>query len=326
MSLETTNSAPDPTGVATWLRALQGDLVAALQAADPQAQTREDTWERPGGGGGRSIVLAEGDLLEKGGVNFSAVHGKELPPAATLQRPQLAGLPFRALGVSVVLHPANPLVPAAHMNVRCFLAGKAAEARLTQDSSSAWWFGGGFDLTPTYPFRADTLLWHESAKALGDPVSPDLYPRHKAACDRYFYLPHRDETRGVGGLFFDDFNERGAATCEAYTRSVGESFGPMWLQIAERRRGMPFGERERQFQLQRRGRYAEFNLLYDRGTRFGLESQGRTESILMSLPPLTRWDYQPDCPEDSPEAKVLPWLRARDWLAGDFPPEPIPDL
>lgn len=293
-------------GVRTYLRGLQDQLIGELRGLDPEARYREDPWDREEGGGGIARVLTDGRIWEKAGVNFSDVEGSRLPPSATRTRPELAGAAFRAMGVSLVFHPRNPHVPTTHMNVRFFT---------TLANSRTWWFGGGFDLTPYYPSEDDAIDWHRAAKGACDPFGARLYPRFKTACDQYFFLPHRNETRGVGGLFFDDFNELGFEQSFAFTRSVGDAFWPAYQAVVERRRTTEFGERERAFQLYRRGRYVEFNLLQDRGTLFGIQSQGRTESILMSLPPLVRWEYgwepEPGSPEDG---LYRDFLRPRDWL------------
>jgi coproporphyrinogen III oxidase len=253
-------------------------------------------------------VLKEGALFEQAGVGFSHVMGKGLPPSATQARPELAGAEFEALGVSMVLHPQSPYVPTTHMNVRFFRAAKGA--------ADAWWFGGGFDLTPYYPFDEDVRHWHRVARAACAPFGADVYPRYKEWCDRYFFLKHRNETRGVGGLFFDDLNAWGFARSFEFLRAVGDAFLTAYVPIVERRRAQPFGEREREFQLYRRGRYVEFNLVYDRGTTFGLQSGGRTESILMSLPPRVRFEYDWHPAPGSPEARLYSdYLRPRDWLA-----------
>lgn len=294
--------------VKTYLLDLQERLCAALAAEDGGAGFREDAWERPEGGGGRSRVIEHGRVFEKGGVNFSHVFGERLPPSATAARPELAGRSFHAVGVSWVLHPENPHVPTSHGNVRFFIAEKAGEAPV-------WWFGGGFDLTPYYPVFEDVVHWHRVARDACAPFGDDVYPRYKAWCDDYFYLKHRDETRGVGGLFFDDLNEGGFAQCFAFQRAVGDAFLEAYLPIVRCRRDTPFGERERDFQLYRRGRYVEFNLVWDRGTLFGLQSGGRTESILMSMPPLARWEYAWTPEPGSPEARLYDeYLRPRDWL------------
>ena len=294
--------------VKTYLLDLQERLCDALAAADGGAGFREDAWERPEGGGGRSRVIESGRVFEKGGVNFSHVYGERLPPSATAARPELAGRSFHAVGVSWVLHPENPHVPTSHGNVRFFIAEKAGEAPV-------WWFGGGFDLTPYYPVFEDVVHWHRVARDACAPFGDDVYPRFKAWCDDYFYLKHRDETRGVGGLFFDDLNDGGFERCFAFQRAVGDAFLDAYLPIVARRRETPFGERERDFQLYRRGRYVEFNLVWDRGTLFGLQSGGRTESILMSMPPLARWAYDWHPEPGSPEAALYAhYLSPRDWL------------
>ncbi len=299
----------DRVAVRAWLVELQQRIVDAVEQADGRGRFGRDRWQRPAGGGGESRVLADGDLLEQGGVNFSEISGTALPASASHARPALAGAPFAATGVSVVLHPKNPHVPTTHLNLRFFHATPAG-------SEPVWWFGGGFDLTPFYPVLADVRHWHEQARAACAACPPGTYEKYKAWCDRYFYLPHRDETRGVGGLFFDDLNEWGFEACFAFAKRVGEAFLAAWLPIAERRRALAHGERERAFQLYRRGRYVEFNLIHDRGTLFGLQSGGRTESILMSLPPLARWEYgytpEPGSPEES---LTRDFLRPRDWLA-----------
>lgn len=293
--------------VKTYLLDLQERLCAALAAEDGGQGFREDAWERPEGGGGRSRVI-EGRVFEKGGVNFSHVFGERLPPSATAARPELAGRSFHAVGVSWVLHPENPHVPTSHGNVRFFIAEKPGE-------SPVWWFGGGFDLTPYYPVLEDVVHWHRVARDACAPFGEEVYPRLKAWCDDYFYLKHRDETRGVGGLFFDDLNEGGFESCFAFQRAVGDAFLDAYLPIVRRRRETPWSERERDFQLYRRGRYVEFNLVWDRGTLFGLQSGGRTESILMSMPPLARWEYAWEPEEGSPEAELYAhYLHPRDWL------------
>ncbi|BBD80991.1 oxygen-dependent coproporphyrinogen oxidase [Aerosticca soli] len=293
--------------VESFLCDLQDALCRALEQLDGGARFVEDAWRRDGGGGGRTRVLKRGALFEQAGVNFSRVEGSPLPPSATAHRPELAGGRFIATGVSLVLHPKNPYVPTTHANVRYFEAGKPGVAPV-------WWFGGGFDLTPYYPFEEDVVHWHTVARDLCAPFGEEVYPRYKRWCDEYFYLKHRGETRGVGGLFYDDLNEGGFERCFAFTRAVGQGFLDAYLPIAERRRDMPWGERERQFQLYRRGRYVEFNLVYDRGTLFGLQSGGRIESILMSLPPLVRFEYDYRPQPGSPEARLAEYLKPRDWL------------
>ncbi|HXQ63853.1 MAG TPA: oxygen-dependent coproporphyrinogen oxidase [Steroidobacteraceae bacterium] len=301
---------PDKAAVRAYLLDLQERITSTVERLDGGASFRHDSWQRPGGGGGESRVLRGGQLLEQGGAGFSHVMGEGLPPSATQLRPELAGASFEALGVSVVFHPHNPYVPTTHMNVRFFIAEKAGHA-------AAWWFGGGFDLTPFYPFDEDVRHWHLVARAACEPFGADVYPRYKDWCDRYFYLKHRGETRGVGGLFFDDLTEWGFERSFAFQRAVGDAFLDAYLPIVARRRATPYGERQRQFQLYRRGRYVEFNLVFDRGTHFGLQSGGRTESILMSLPPLVRWEYDWRAEPGSAEARLASdYLRPRDWLAG----------
>ena len=307
------SNLPDQNAVAAWLRRLQDDICNALARADGGASFIEDAWEREGGGGGRSRVLKQGRVFEQAGVNFSEVHGAALPPSASAHRPELAGAPWSAFGVSLVIHPHNPYLPTTHMNVRYFQARPA-------NAAPVWWFGGGFDLTPFYPFDEDIRHWHEVARAACAPFGAQVYAEHKNWCDRYFFLKHRDEARGIGGLFFDDLNAWDFERCFAYTRAVGEAFLPAYLPLVERRRDTPYGERERQFQLYRRGRYVEFNLVWDRGTLFGLQSGGRTESILMSLPPQVRFEYSYTPEPGSPEARLADYLRPRDWLA-ELPPE-----
>ena len=296
---------PDLNAVSSYLLALQDDICRAL-AREDGGEFQEDRWSRPEGGGGRSRVLTNGAVFEKAGVGFSHVSGKSLPSSATATRPDLAGKPFHAMGVSLVIHPRNPYVPTSHANVRLFTAGEGDQA--------VWWFGGGFDLTPYYGFEEDAVHWHRTAKAACDPHGPELYPKFKKWCDDYFFLKHRGEPRGIGGLFFDDFNAPGFVNAFKFLRSVGDAFVPAYLPIVQKRKATPFGERERDFQLYRRGRYVEFNLVYDRGTIFGLQSGGRTESILMSLPPLVAWryDWQPE--PGTPEARLYDlFLQPRDW-------------
>jgi len=292
----------DVAPVRTYLLDLQDRIAAALRERDSDLALIEDAWDREQGGGGRTRCGADGSVFERAGVNFSHVFGKGLPPSATAQRPQLAGRGFQAMGVSLVFHPRNPYVPTTHMNVRFFIAEKAGE-------EPVWWFGGGFDLTPYYPIEADVDHWHQTARKACAPFGADCYPRFAKWCDDYFYLKHRDETRGVGGLFFDDYDEGGFYQSFAFMRSVGDHFLPAYLPIVDRRHDTPYGERERDFQLYRRGRYVEFNLVYDRGTLFGLQTGGRTESILMSLPPLVSWryDWQPE--PGSAEAELTQWLK-----------------
>ena len=295
--------------VKNYLQALQARIVAELEELDGKQAFRRDAWDRPGGGGGLSCVLSGGKVFEQAGVGFSHVFGDEMPPSATKARPELAGRSFQAVGVSLVIHPQNPYVPTTHANFRFFSAGEPG------DKKPAWWFGGGFDLTPYYAFDEDILHWHSIAKTACDPFGDDLYDRYKKWCDEYFYLKHRGETRGVGGLFFDDLKELGFEKSFDFLQSVGDSFMPAYRPIVKRRNKHRFGERQREFQMYRRGRYVEFNLIYDRGTLFGLQSGGRTESILMSLPPRVRWEYDWHPEPGSPEEKLYTdYLRPRDWL------------
>ena len=301
---------PDTAAVRAYLLNLQDRICAALEAEDGAERFQEDSWERPEGGGGRSRVLSGGAVLEQGGVGFSHVYGSGLPASATAHRPELAGRGFEALGVSLVLHPRNPYAPTTHMNVRFFIAEKAGE-------EPVWWFGGGFDLTPYYGFEEDAVHWHRTARAACAPFGEDVYPKYKRWCDEYFFLRHRGEPRGIGGLFFDDLSDGGFERCFAFQRSVGDHFLPAYLPILGRRKDTPYGERERDFQLYRRGRYVEFNLVWDRGTLFGLQTGGRTESILMSLPPLVRWRYNWRPEPGTPEARLYEdFLRPRDWAEG----------
>ena len=294
--------------VKTYLLQLQDNICGELAAEDGGKGFITDEWQRPEGGGGRSRVLAEGEVFEKAGVNFSHVTGASLPPSASASRPELAGRSYQAMGVSLVIHPRNPYVPTSHANVRLFVAEKEGEEPI-------WWFGGGYDLTPYYGNHEDCISWHEHANAACAPFGPEVYPRFKAWCDEYFYLKHRQEPRGIGGLFFDDLNEWGFATSFAFVQSVGDSFIRAYRPIVQSRKDIPYGERERQFQLYRRGRYVEFNLVFDRGTLFGLQSNGRTEAILMSLPPLVRWEYDYHPEAGSAEAELTEYyLCDRDWL------------
>ena len=294
--------------IAAYLRGLQDRICDRLATTDGEADFGRDAWQREAGGGGVTRLLREGAVFEQAGVGLSEVHGDELPAAASAARPELAGRSFRALGVSLVVHPRNPFIPTSHANVRFFIAEKPGEA-------PAWWFGGGYDLTPFYPFIEDIRHWHRVAHDACAPFGDDVYPRFKRWCDDYFYLKHRDETRGVGGLFFDDLNEWPFERCFEFMRAVGDSYLDAYLPIVQRRRDTAWEERHRQFQLYRRGRYVEFNLLYDRGTLFGLQSGGRTESILMSLPPLAGWRYNWQPRADSEDARLYRCLRPRDWLA-----------
>jgi len=293
--------------VKEYLQSLQLRIVAELEQLDGKTTFRRDAWDRPGGGGGLSCVLGDGEVFEQAGVGFSHVFGDTMPPSATKTRPELAGSGFQAVGVSLVIHPRNPYVPTTHANFRFFSAGDGDD--------SVWWFGGGFDLTPYYAFKEDVVHWHKVAKAACDPFGDNLYARFKKNCDEYFYLKHRDETRGVGGLFFDDLNEFGFERSFEFLQATGDSFLPAYRPIVKKHKDHPYGERQREFQLYRRGRYVEFNLIYDRGTIFGLQSGGRTESILMSLPPRVRWEYNWAPEAGSAEAKLYSdFLRPRDWL------------
>ena len=300
-------SATHSAEVERYLLDLQDRLCTALERADGGAAFREDRWQRAEGGGGRTRVLTEGAVLEQAGVNFSSVNGQQLPPAATAHRPELAGSAWTAQGVSVVVHPRNPYVPTTHLNVRFFEATKS-------NGDSAWWFGGGFDLTPFYPFDEDIAHWHRVAHDLCAPFGEDVYARYKKWCDDYFFIKHRGETRGVGGLFFDDLHAWPFERCFAFQRAVGDGFIDAYIPIVEKRKHLPFGDREREFQLYRRGRYVEFNLVYDRGTLFGLQSGGRAESILMSLPPRVRFEYAYTPQPGSAEARLYDYLKPRDWL------------
>ena len=297
----------DIDSVRSYFRELQDRLCLAFANEDGSAGFVEDLWSRAEGGGGRTRVL-QGELFEQAGVNFSDIWGEELPPAASVQRPELEGRSFRACGVSLVVHPCNPFVPTMHANVRLFVAEVA-------DKPPLWWFGGGMDLTPSYGFEEDAVHWHENARSACEPFGKEVYPRFKRWCDDYFFIQHRGEARGVGGLFFDDLSEWGFAECFSFVRSVGDHILSGYLPVVRKRRNLDYGDRQRSFQLYRRGRYVEFNLVYDRGTRFGLQSGGRTESILMSLPPLARWEYDFKPEEGSLEAEFADrFLKPRDWL------------
>jgi len=303
----TVRSQPDKAAVRAYLLQLQDTICSALEAEDGGARFVEDQWQREEGGGGRSRVITNGAVIEKGGVNFSHVFGSQMPPSATANRPELAGRSFEAMGVSLVIHPKNPYVPTSHANVRFFIAEKEGE-------DPVWWFGGGYDLTPYYGNEDDCRYWHRTAKTACAGFGEDLYPRFKKWCDEYFYLKHRDEPRGIGGLFFDDFNQLGFENSFAFMRAVGDSYIQAYRPIVAKRKDTPFGERERDFQLYRRGRYVEFNLVWDRGTLFGLQTGGRTESILMSLPPLVRWEYDWRPESGSAEAELYEkYLPPREW-------------
>ncbi|MEQ5633873.1 oxygen-dependent coproporphyrinogen oxidase [Providencia manganoxydans] len=288
---------PDIFRVKTFLRELQETICQKITELDGKETFLEQTWERAEGGGGRSRVLTQGAIFEQAGVNFSHIQGNQMPASATAHRPELAGRSYQAMGVSLVIHPLNPYIPTTHANVRFFIAEK-------EGHDPVWWFGGGFDLTPYYGFEEDVIHWHRVARDLCKPFGTDTYQTYKDWCDEYFYLKHRDEPRGVGGLFYDDLNKPDFETCFAFTQAVGNGFLEAYVPIVEKRRHHSWGDRERQFQLYRRGRYVEFNLVWDRGTLFGLQSGGRTESILMSMPPLVRWEYDYHPEPNSPEAKL----------------------
>jgi len=298
---------PDLAAIKSYLLDLQDRICTAVADEDGSASFREDTWTRPEGGGGRTRILAEGAIFEKAGVAFSHVHGTQLPPSATAHRPELSGRRWEALGVSLVIHPRNPHVPTSHANVRFFIAHDT-------NAEPIWWFGGGFDLTPYYGNVRDAVHWHHTARNAVVSFGSSLHSRFKKNCDDYFFLKHRGEPRGIGGLFYDDFNELGFDQSFALTRSIGDAFIPAYLPIVMRRKATATNEAERHWQLYRRGRYVEFNLVWDRGTHFGLQSGGRTESILMSLPPLVRWDYAHTAAPGSAEARLNDFfLQPRDW-------------
>ncbi len=297
----------DTRQVRDYLLGLQNSIVERLEQVDGKSFQR-DSWVRPEGGGGTSCVIEEGHVLERGGVNFSHVFGPDLPPSASAHRPELAGRSFEAMGVSLVFHPRNPYAPTVHMNVRCFVAKK-------EGAAPVWWFGGGMDLTPYYGYAEDAVHFHQTCADALQPFGGAHYPRFKKWCDEYFYLKHRQEPRGIGGIFFDDFNQQDFATSFGLVKSVGDHFLPAYIPILERRKDLPYGERERDFQAYRRGRYVEFNLVFDRGTLFGLQSGGRTESILMSLPPLVKWRYDWKPEAGSAEARLYSdFLIGKDWL------------
>ncbi len=297
----------NPQAVLTYLQSLQAKIVEALELVDGKTFLH-DSWQRPEGGGGNSCLLEEGNVFERAGVGFSHVLGNKLPPAATVAHPEAAGRSWQAMGVSLVLHPRNPYAPTVHMNIRFFVAEKEGEAPI-------WWFGGGMDLTPYYGFEEDCVHFHNTNKTALDSFDARYYPQFKKQCDEYFYLKHRKEPRGIGGIFFDDFNELGFEQSFALQRAVGDSFLQAYLPILQRRKDTPYGERERDFQAYRRGRYVEFNLVFDRGTLFGLQSNGRTESILMSMPPIVKWRYDWKPENGSAEAKLYTdFLIDKDWL------------
>jgi coproporphyrinogen III oxidase len=302
-------NTPDVAAISDYLLDLQNRICQALESLDGEKSFIEDRWTRDEGGGGRSRVLEEGAVFEKAGINFSHVHGGQLPASATAHRPELAGRSFQALGVSLVIHPRNPYIPTSHANVRFFMAEK-------KGAEPVWWFGGGFDMTPYYGFEEDAVHWHQTARQACQPFGEHIYPRFKKWCDEYFFLKHRGEPRGIGGLFFDDFNELGFEQNFAFMRSVGDHYVPAYAPIVEKRKAHPYGEQERDFQMYRRGRYVEFNLVYDRGTLFGLQTGGRTESILMSLPPIVKWRYDWHPQEGTAEAELYErFLKPRDWLS-----------
>ncbi|MHA7878755.1 MAG: oxygen-dependent coproporphyrinogen oxidase [Saccharospirillum sp.] len=294
--------------VKTYLLNLQDRICEALEAEDGSARFAEESWQRPEGGGGRSRVLQGGEVIEKGGVGFSHVMGEQMPPSATAHRPELAGCRWQAMGVSLVIHPRNPFAPTSHANIRLFVAEKPG-------AEPIWWFGGGYDLTPFYGFEEDCQHWHQTAKSVCEPFGEDVYPRFKRWCDEYFYLKHRQEARGIGGLFYDDLNEWDFDTCFRFMRSVGDSYLEAYRPILAKRKDTPYAQAHRDWQEVRRGRYVEFNLVFDRGTLFGLQSGGRTESILMSLPPHVQWVYGHSPEPGSEEARLLTdFLPARDWV------------
>ncbi len=298
----------DIDAVRSYLTGLQQQICDALQQADGHQHFLVDNWQREKGGGGRTRVLNNGAVFEQAGVNFSEVHGSNLPASATAHRPELEGRNFRAMGVSLVIHPRNPYIPTSHANVRFFIAEKP-------DTDPVWWFGGGFDLTPYYGNREDCRHWHQTAQAACEPFGSEVYGKYKEWCDDYFFLKHRNEPRGIGGLFFDDLSEPDFATAFAFMQSVGDHYLPAYLPIVEKRKDHAYGEREKNFQLYRRGRYVEFNLVYDRGTLFGLQSGGRTESILMSLPPVVHWQYNYQPEPGSAEAELYDiYLKPKDWI------------
>ncbi|EPL6453383.1 oxygen-dependent coproporphyrinogen oxidase [Providencia rettgeri] len=301
---------PDIDRVKAYLQSLQESICKKITELDGKETFLEQTWERAEGGGGRSRVLTNGALFEQAGVNFSHIKGAQLPASASAHRPELAGRSYQAMGVSLVIHPLNPYIPTTHANVRFFIAEKEGEAPV-------WWFGGGFDLTPYYGFTKDVVHWHTVARDLCLPFGEDVYPKYKHWCDEYFFLKHRNEPRGVGGLFYDDLNQGGFDNCFNFTQAVGNGFLHAYVPIVEKRGGYSWGERERQFQLYRRGRYVEFNLVWDRGTLFGLQSGGRTESILMSMPPLVRWEYDYHPEPNSPEEKLYTdfLIPGKEWLS-----------
>ncbi|MBS0922882.1 oxygen-dependent coproporphyrinogen oxidase [Providencia sp. JGM181] len=300
---------PDIERIKAYFQSLQDTICQKITELDGKETFLEQTWERTEGGGGRSRVLTQGALFEQAGVNFSHIKGEKMPASATAHRPELTGRSYQAMGVSLVIHPLNPYIPTTHANVRFFIAEK-------EGADPVWWFGGGFDLTPYYGFEEDAAHWHTVANELCTPYGAEIYPKFKQWCDDYFFLKHRNEPRGIGGLFYDDLNQWDFESCFSFTQDVGNGFLQAYVPIVEKRREIPWGERERQFQLYRRGRYVEFNLVWDRGTLFGLQSGGRTESILMSMPPLVRWEYDYHPEAGSPEAKLCTdfLVTGKDWL------------
>jgi coproporphyrinogen III oxidase len=300
---------PDLNAVRSFLLGLQNSICSELEEEDGQGKFIEDSWERDDRtGGGKTRIFNGGAVFESAGVGFSHIRGDKMPPSATSQRPELAGRTYEVLGVSLVIHPLNPYVPTSHANVRCFIASKPGE-------DPVWWFGGGFDMTPYYGFDEDARHWHRMAQAACVPFGPELYPKFKKWCDDYFFIKHRNEPRGIGGLFFDDFSQNGFGNSFAFMKSVGNHYIKAYRPIVARRKETPFGERERDFQLYRRGRYVEFNLVYDRGTLFGLQSNGRTESILMSLPPLVKWRYRWEPEKGSEEERLYQhFLKPQSWV------------
>ncbi|MCK9379899.1 MAG: oxygen-dependent coproporphyrinogen oxidase [Sulfuritalea sp.] len=297
----------DIASIRDYFTGLQDRIVGKLEAIEGQPFLR-DAWDRPQGGGGISRLIEEGKVFERGGVNFSHVKGEQMPVSATAHRPELAGRRWQAMGVSLVLHPRNPYCPTSHLNVRFFVAEKEGE-------EPVWWFGGGMDLTPYYGFEEDARHFHQTCRDALAPFGPEVHPRYKKWCDEYFFLKHRNEARGIGGIFFDDLNQGGFDHCQALTQSVGDHFTAAYLPLIERRNDIAYGERERDFQAYRRGRYVEFNLVWDRGTLFGLQSGGRTESILMSLPPIVKWRYNWQPEAGSEEARLYTdFLPPRDWV------------
>jgi len=298
--------------VISYLKSLQEDITQAVTIRDSSGELLNDPWQKephePLQGYGESRVFTNGLLFEKAGFNFSHIKGTKLPPAATQKRPELIGAKYQAMGVSVVMHPTNPYIPTSHMNVRYFEAE-------TEQGEIIWWFGGGFDLTPYYGFDADCQYWHQTAKDICDKYGASVYKEFKERCDQYFYLPHREEPRGIGGIFYDDVNDWGFAKCFAHMQDVGHGYIEAYMPIVDKRRDTKYGEKEREFQLHRRGRYVEFNLVHDRGTHFGLQSKGRVKSILMSMPPLVRWEYEYIAAENSPEERLLShFLKNKDWI------------